>query len=515
MSWSVGRSVLGGAGVAAGRTTSTGSSWAGSGSGSGGATTIGSAAGSATATEAWTPGARRWLDPQGGRASGAAPARGSRAARAMRSAPWAPGRCRHSSRARWMAFEAPRPGDTWQRRARPMRPSSGSTGRIVPWTCEMRAPGMKRPIEWRPSVTTSAGSRICELALQVRRAGRDLVGLRVAVLGRPALDHVRDEDVLPAPPDRAEEPAEQVPRSAHEGTAQPVLVDAGPFADHDHLGGRIALAGHCMGARLVETATGAGANLVRDDLERRLALGIGHAGPPPPIPARDRGSEARRESMRGSPSRARRGSRPARPRSWLHPSGGCRDTTQKTMPGRRRSMDRAGRGRRRSRRVRPPRWPAGIGGSPDHPGRRRRAPGEQLSRAVRRDRLARLDVDRLGVADVNRNSHRGTREAQLGQVQDLPAFRDDLPFLLGVAVREEHVDLGQRVERDRVRVDRGLLGLTRHMGADLALQLGQCVGTRPATPTGRYPRRPARSRRYRGGPSGPAPAASWSSSGSR
>ena len=38
-------------------------------------------------------------------------------------------------------------------------PVAGSTGRTVPCACEIRAPGMNVPIENRPSVTTTAGSR--------------------------------------------------------------------------------------------------------------------------------------------------------------------------------------------------------------------------------------------------------------------------------------------------------------------------------------------------------------------
>ena len=64
-------------------------------------------------------------------------------------------------------------------------------------------------------------------------------------------------------------------------------------------------------------------------------------------------------------------------------------------------------------------------------------------------------------------------------MQDLAALRDDLPLLLRVAVVEEGVDLGQRVERDRVRVDAGRLGLAGHVGADLALQLGDRIGAGP------------------------------------
>ena len=43
-----------------------------------------------------------------------------------------------------------------------------------------------------PSVTTTFGSMSDELLLEPRAAGVDLVGLGVAVAGRPALHHVGD-----------------------------------------------------------------------------------------------------------------------------------------------------------------------------------------------------------------------------------------------------------------------------------------------------------------------------------
>ena len=53
----------------------------------------------------------------------------------------------------------------------------------MPCACEIRAPGMKVAIENRPSVTIDGRIEDLELAAQVRRAGGDLVGLRVAVVG--------------------------------------------------------------------------------------------------------------------------------------------------------------------------------------------------------------------------------------------------------------------------------------------------------------------------------------------
>ena len=57
------------------------------------------------------------------------------------------------------------------------------------------------------------------------------------------------------------------------------------------------------------------------------------------------------------------------------------------------------------------------------------------------------------MADEDRDADGRAGDPQLGQVEDLAALGDDLPLLLGVAVVQEDVDLGQRVEGDRVRVD--------------------------------------------------------------
>ena len=75
-----------------------------------------------------------------------------------------------------------------------------------------------------------------DLAEQVRLAGLDLVGLRVAVPGRAALEDVRDVDVAAREPDPGEEPFEQLPRLADEGHALLVLVEAGRLADEHQVG---------------------------------------------------------------------------------------------------------------------------------------------------------------------------------------------------------------------------------------------------------------------------------------
>ena len=101
---------------------------------------------------------------------------------------------------------------------------------------------------------------------------------------------------------------------------------------------------------------------------------------------------------------------------------------------------------------------------------------EELASAIRRERLARLDVDGLRVADEDRDADGRARDPQVRQVEDLAVLADDLPLLLGVAVREEDVDLGERIERDRVRIDAGGRRLARDVRPDLALELGQGVG---------------------------------------
>ena len=75
-----------------------------------------------------------------------------------------------------------------------------------------------------------------DLPEEVPLAGLDLLGLRVAVAGRPALEHVRDVDVLARQPDPGEQLAEQLPGGADERHALLVLVESGRLADEHQVG---------------------------------------------------------------------------------------------------------------------------------------------------------------------------------------------------------------------------------------------------------------------------------------
>ena len=182
-----------------------------------------------------------------------------------------------------------------------------------------------------------------------------------------------------------------------------------------------------------------------------------------------------------------------------------RRSTGPGAPGRRTPRPAGGRRSRAGRR-----WP------PGRPGRRRPStPANSVARLGGRDRLAGLDVDGLGVADEHRHADGRARDAQVRQVEDLAALRDDLPLLLRVPVVEEHVDVRQGVERDRVRVDRRDLRPALGVGLDLLLELvdGLVAGARDGLV--RVDDRPARCRPRRAAPSAAARAASSSSWGWR
>ena len=87
-----------------------------------------------------------------------------------------------------------------------------------------------------------------------------------------------------------------------------------------------------------------------------------------------------------------------------------------------------------------------------------------------RDRLARLDVDRLRVADPDRHAHAGDGDADRLVLEDLAGLEHHLALLVGVIVAVDEVaGRADHVEGDVVRVDRR----RRHR---LAVQRGAGLG---------------------------------------
>ncbi len=117
------------------------------------------------------------------------------------------------------------------------------------------------------------------LPAQVVLAGRDLVRVGVAVVGRPAFQGVRDEHVAARQPDLAEQLVEQLPGLPDEREPHAVLVGPGRLADEHQVGIGVAGAEHDRGPGAVEGAADAAPGLLVDDLQGLSALcGSPHPG---------------------------------------------------------------------------------------------------------------------------------------------------------------------------------------------------------------------------------------------
>src|SRR3954454_9220707 len=120
-----------------------------------------------------------------------------------------------------------------------------------------------------------------ELPLEVRTAGFDLVGLRVAVARRPALDDVGDVHIVARQPNALDEAREELPGPADERDALLVLFGTGTLADEHEVGVGIAHAEHHLGPRLRERAARAGEGFLTQRVEagprRPGGIGEGHA----------------------------------------------------------------------------------------------------------------------------------------------------------------------------------------------------------------------------------------------
>ena len=119
----------------------------------------------------------------------------------------------------------------------------------------------------RPSATMMRGAIARDARLEERLAGRDLVGLRVAIARRPAAHDVVDVDGLPRPAHRLDHLVEQLAGGPDERLAALVLLLArrladehqrrvlGADAEHDRLARRVQLAARALaelGANLRE-----------------------------------------------------------------------------------------------------------------------------------------------------------------------------------------------------------------------------------------------------------------------
>ncbi len=115
-----------------------------------------------------------------------------------------------------------------------------------------------------------------DLAEEVRLARLDLLGVRVAVARRTALDHVRDVDVGARETDPVQELLEQLARLADEGDAVCVLVKARSLADEHQVGERVTGAEDDLRARGGERAARAAEGLVAVVGQFRRAKRVAH-----------------------------------------------------------------------------------------------------------------------------------------------------------------------------------------------------------------------------------------------
>src|SRR5262245_52920102 len=107
-----------------------------------------------------------------------------------------------------------------------------------------------------------------ELRGQERRARGQLVGLGVAIAGRPTKDCIRDVHLVARELDRLEHLGQELACAADEGLALDVLVGAGTLPDHHKLGLRVARAEDDGRPALAQPASPAALELALLALER-------------------------------------------------------------------------------------------------------------------------------------------------------------------------------------------------------------------------------------------------------
>ena len=116
-------------------------------------------------------------------------------------------------------------------------------------------------------MTVGRMEAIC--ACRERGARLDLVGLRVPVAGRPALDDVGDVDVFAREAHGFDDLREQLPGAANKRLALLVFVGARAFPDEHQARGGVADAEHDVGSPRVQLAATAVAKLGAEFGQRR------------------------------------------------------------------------------------------------------------------------------------------------------------------------------------------------------------------------------------------------------
>ncbi len=115
-----------------------------------------------------------------------------------------------------------------------------------------------------------------DLTEEMRLARRDLLGERVAIPGRTALEDVRDEDVGARELDARQQLVEKLPGLADERHTLLILVETRRFADEHQVGVRAPGAEHDLRSTLSERTAGAARGLLSVRSKRCGALDCVH-----------------------------------------------------------------------------------------------------------------------------------------------------------------------------------------------------------------------------------------------
>jgi hypothetical protein len=100
-----------------------------------------------------------------------------------------------------------------------------------------------------------------DLTFEIGRAASGFCRLGVAVVRRPALQDVGDEDILAAEPDRPEHRVQQLACAADEGLSEAILVRTGRLADDHQIGIAPTDAEYGLRSRPMQLAERAGTDL--------------------------------------------------------------------------------------------------------------------------------------------------------------------------------------------------------------------------------------------------------------